>query len=394
MFIKYFFAAIITLSATVSAVSQRPPEDPIRPGGPPQKHDWVGDFDVNTDGRIDATELQSAIDISFAEFDRNGNGTIEPNETKRPRRDGQPGSPLGPPPGSRITPEAKRALPPFFFADRVGDGVSTSKVEFEAIVRGVFKEMDKDADGVISRDESRPPLLPGRGPGPTPGFRPSPPPNARFIAAELRFGDKLIAGQPFSAEVVIEDTKRLFDGAKVTKQRRGAIYRDGEGRTRREQPLETVGGFNIVGVDNKPLNLVFINDFVAKTQTSLDLSNKIARIDPLGNQAKPFEKRQPDDAKTESLGTRTIEGVKAEGTKTTFEIPIGQLGNDKPVAVATETWFSPELGVIVMSRHVDPVAGEHIFKLVNIRRVEPPADLFTVPAGFRVENAAPRKARM
>lgn len=404
MFIKYFLVTILIISAAASASAQRPPEGPMRPGGPPPRHDWVKDFDINKDGKIDSTEFQSAIDVSFAEFDKNGNGTIEQNEIRRARPDDEPmpprdqgirpeGPPMGPPPGPKMSPEGKRILPPFFFADRVGDGVSTNKSEFEQIVRGVFKEMDRNADGFISGEEATPPRRPGDAPGPPRGFGP-PPPNAQFIAAELRFGDKLIAGQPFSAEVVIEDTRRLFDGSTVTKQRRGAIYRDGEGRTRHEQPLETVGGFNIVGNDNRPLNLVFINDFVAKTRTFLDLNEKVARASRLGDKPPPFGKREPKDAKTESLGTKTIEGVKVEGTKTSFEIPVGQLGNDKPIAVVTESWFSPELGVIVMSRHVDPVAGEHVFKLVNIRRGEPSAELFKIPAGFRVENSELRKERM
>ena len=67
----------------------------------------------------------------------------------------------------------------------------------------------------------------------------APPPNAMFIAAELRFGDKLVKGQPFSAETVIEDTRRLYDGTTVTKTTKGAFYRDSAGKTRREQPLET-----------------------------------------------------------------------------------------------------------------------------------------------------------
>ena len=53
-----------------------------------------------------------------------------------------------------------------------------------------------------------------------------PPPNARFIGGEIRFGDKLVKGQPFSAETVVEDTRRLYDGSTVTKQNRGAVYRD------------------------------------------------------------------------------------------------------------------------------------------------------------------------
>ena len=99
-------------------------------------------------------------------------------------------------------PDGRRlSLPPFFFIDRAEAGTSTSRAEFERIARGVFAEMDKNSDGLISREESRPPRRPE---GPPEGNAP-PPPNGRFIAAELRFGDRLVKNQPFSAETVIEE---------------------------------------------------------------------------------------------------------------------------------------------------------------------------------------------
>ncbi len=116
------------------------------------------------------------------------------------------------------------------------------------------------------------------------------------------------------------------------------------------------------------------------------MTKKIARKNGLGLGSAPRDGDGPPDAKTELLGTRTIEGVSVEGTRITSEIPAGELGNDKPIQVVTENWFSPELQMIVMSRHTDPLAGEHVFKLANIKRSEPSASLFTVPPGFRVEG--------
>jgi hypothetical protein len=260
---------------------------------------------------------------------------------------------------------------------------SISKAEFERGSKEVFASMDEDHDGALSREEARP-----RHPdGDRPGGPPPPPPNAMFIGAELRFGDRLVKDQPFSADTVIEDTRRLFDGSTVTKRVQGAIYRDSAGRTRREQPLEMVAGFNVVGSNNESPRLVFINDFSANVQYFLDLGNKVARRHPIRQDRSPRpEGDGPRDAVTQSLGKKVIDGVEVEGTRITFEIPVGQMGNDKPLEVSTENWFSPELQMMVMSRHVDPVSGEHLFKLVNIRRAEPAADLFAVPAGFRIEN--------
>ncbi len=39
-----------------------------------------------------------------------------------------------------------------------------------------------------------------------------------------------------------------------------------------------------------------------------------------------------------------------------------------------------------MSKHIDPIAGEHLFKLTNIKRVEPSVDLFSIPIGFKIEE--------
>ncbi len=432
---KAFISIFITLFITTLCFAQRPQGGPpgggrqgggqpprdgqMRPGGDmqrdgrPPKGDWMKQVDTNKDGKFDAAELQTAIDTSFAEWDKDGNGTIEANELPRPpkndglqgRPNGQGGMRQGPPNGQggmqqgfpmgqqddrQQGPDGKKMLPPFFFMDKVERDSSTTKADFERIVRGVFAEMDKNSDGMLSGDESRPPKDEREGfghPG-MPGL-PPPPPNAKFIAAELRFGDKLVKGQPFSADTVLEDTRRLYDGTTVTKSNKGAFYRDGAGRTRREQPLEMVGGVSIAGTDGKPQMLVFINDFGTKTQYFLDMNNKVARRHGIGGPP-PGEAGTPPDAKTESLGKKTIEGVETEGTRVSFEIPAGQLGNDKPMLVVTENWFSPELQMIVYSRHIDPLAGEHVFKLVNIKRSEPSAELFVVPSGFRVEGGQGR----
>jgi len=391
-----FFVILLAVGSTFG----QPPGGQPRPGGGPPPRDgrgpggigpegrenrqdggWVLPHDTNNNGNLEVEEFIGALQRTFTELDRNSNGLIEPGEIVKP---------MGPPNGGERPLGNKRILPPFFFVDRVqGIEKSVSRSEFERIAREVFAEMDRNGDGTLIRDESRQmPHRPGDG-----GPRPPAPnqPNAKFVGAELRFGDKLVQGHPFSAETVIEDTKRLYDGTTVTKRRGGAIYRDGEGRTRREQPLEMVGVVNIVGSDNKPQILVFINDFAARPQIFIDLDNKIARKTFLPNIGPPFEPRLPGNARIENLGTKTIEGVSVEGTRETIEIPAGSLGNDKPMQVLHEKWFSKELQVLVMSRHIDPVAGEHIFKLVNIMRAEPDPQVFAVPTGFRIEAPGMKK---
>ena len=86
----------------------------------------------------------------------------------------------------------------------------------------------------------------------------------------------------------------------------------------------------------------------------------------------------------ETLGTQFMEGVAVEGTKTTLTIPAGQIGNDLPINVVSERWFSPDLKVLVMSRQSDPRFGETTYRLTNINRSEPSPQLFEIPADFTV----------
>ena len=89
---------------------------------------------------------------------------------------------------------------------------------------------------------------------------------------------------------------------------------------------------------------------------------------------------------TESLGTRTLEGVQAEGTRTVVTIAAGTIGNELPIAIVTERWFSPELETVIMRRHYDPRFGETLYRLENVDQSEPNPELFEVPADFTIKE--------
>ncbi len=92
------------------------------------------------------------------------------------------------------------------------------------------------------------------------------------------------------------------------------------------------------------------------------------------------------ELKTVSLGTRTIDGVSAEGTRHTRVIPAGQVGNDKPIEIVSERWFSPELQAVVMTKRTDPRMGDTTYKMINIRQGEPERALFEPPSDYTVKN--------
>jgi hypothetical protein len=90
-------------------------------------------------------------------------------------------------------------------------------------------------------------------------------------------------------------------------------------------------------------------------------------------------------ARKEDLGEQVIEGVTAKGTRTTTVIPAGAIGNEQPITVVSEEWFSPDLKVLVMTKHADPRSGETTYRLTGIMRGEPDPSLFDLPAGVTIK---------
>jgi hypothetical protein len=98
------------------------------------------------------------------------------------------------------------------------------------------------------------------------------------------------------------------------------------------------------------------------------------------------ERPRTAEDKAEPLGKQTIEGVEAEGTRTVVTIAAGEVGNDQPLQIVTERWYSPELQAVVMSRHSDPRFGETTYRLTSVVRGEPDRSLFEVPADYKVTD--------
>src|SRR6185436_740534 len=101
----------------------------------------------------------------------------------------------------------------------------------------------------------------------------------------------------------------------------------------------------------------------------------------------PMVKKLNEDTRTESLGSQMIEGVRADGTRTTITIPAGAIGNDLPILIVSERWFSPELQTVVMTKRSDPRMGETVYRLSSISRTEPSRSLFEAPSDYTVEDA-------
>ena len=103
------------------------------------------------------------------------------------------------------------------------------------------------------------------------------------------------------------------------------------------------------------------------------------------------------NVKNDTLGKRIIEGVESEGTRSTFTIPAGQIGNDRSLDTVSERWYSNELKTVVLTTRKDPRSGESNYKLTNLRRGEPSRQLFEVPSDYKLiteDNVGPEVIRM
>ena len=67
-------------------------------------------------------------------------------------------------------------------------------------------------------------------------------------------------------------------------------------------------------------------------------------------------------------------------------IPAGQIGNEQPLQVVTETWYSPELQTVVLRKRSDPRSGDTVTRYMNVSRTEPPRTMFEPPADFKISE--------
>lgn len=258
-----------------------------------------------------------------------------------------------------------------------------------------------------------------------------------------------VKGQPFSAQAINESIQILSDGNRITRKSTTMIYRDSEGRSRREQTISSVGPFAVAG---DPPVTIYISDPVAgvsytlnsrtktgtrytmpkieqgkagnvtgqnvtiartdaaqkaeiearqkveleaklrtasKEQTSVS-GNSVVVIDGVATTATYSGTMPKREQKEESLGTQTMEGVQVEGTRHTTIIPAGEIGNELPINVVTEKWYSQELRQVIYLKTTDPRYGETIYRLTNITRTDPDRSLFELPSDYIVSDVKSR----
>jgi hypothetical protein len=233
-----------------------------------------------------------------------------------------------------------------------------------------------------------------------------------------------VKGAPYRADQITESTQILGDGTRIHNEHRVTIYRDSQGRVRRETPDQisiwdpNSGVGYTLDTKNMTASKMQVHVSVSsgspgsvaysvRTQTGDGNSGAVAgggvvtRGEVLTNTTtngpettsgtaisplifRDFKFTAPSAVNKESLGTQVMEGVNAQGNRETSTIDAGAIGNDRPIQIVSERWYSPDLQMDVMTRHSDPRSGEEITRLANINRAEPDPSLFELPAGYQL----------
>jgi hypothetical protein len=232
---------------------------------------------------------------------------------------------------------------------------------------------------------------------------------AEYVARTRQLGP-VVAGMPYQVDAVTTVAQTLGDGTQISRRMAARAFRDSAGRVRQEQ---TVTGLAVLDPAADRQTIVTIHDVVANVTYTLDVDAKTARrssIDPRTFAAAPPPPPPPPPAapgvkprlggppapppapprpQAAALGTRMFQGIAIVGEVNRVTIPAGRIGNDRPIEIVDERWTSPDLALLVHARYSDPRTGEVDYQVLRLDRREPSAELFRVPAGFRVVDAPP-----
>ncbi len=218
--------------------------------------------------------------------------------------------------------------------------------------------------------------------GPDMGFPPGP--GERFVG-------QVVKGAPFSGIGVTTFSETLSNGNTITRASCVKIYRDADGRTRREETP------NSSACSATP-QLIVITDPVAGTESILNPANNTYRQFKLRTPPPNAGTNRPphppgSNAANVQTGpatppTITVPGTAlvANGTQTTITIPAGQIGNAQPIVITSTRYFSSDLQVVVSSTRMDPLRGNTSYNLTNVSTSAPDPSLFTIPAGYTLRQ--------
>jgi hypothetical protein len=97
--------------------------------------------------------------------------------------------------------------------------------------------------------------------------------------------------------------------------------------------------------------------------------------------------------KVEDLGRKDIEGLETFGFRETTTVNPRVFGNDQPMITIREFWYTPQLGINLVSLFDSPQSGKQQVRATKVRTAEPDPHQFTLPEGFSVDRSGIEKSK-
>ena len=188
-----------------------------------------------------------------------------------------------------------------------------------------------------------------------------------------------VSGAPFTAKVVVEWEQPLIGGGTVARTYYTMVARDAQGRVHRE-----IRGFVPTGANAEPpLRTITILDPVADTRTNCVEATMQCTVTAYQPRLSLVGAADiPGRATKESLGTQTMNGLMAVGTRVTETTQT----RSRVILSHTESWYSPRLQVDLLVVRTNPQMGQVTLTVQDLQQVKPDASWFTAPAGFQVNG--------
>jgi hypothetical protein len=217
-----------------------------------------------------------------------------------------------------------------------------------------------------------------------------------------------VVGAPFSAVRSQQGARNFVDGNRIDRGGSARLYRDSQGRTRveRDTPAQVLAA----NPRMEPVQITIV-DPVSGERYLLQPHAKTAMVFKIGRAEERRPKSEapaifimwggrmygpsaPGWSKQESLGEQSIDGMRAVGARRQYTLGVGEVGNEKPIVLNVEQWYSPDLGLLLKRSARASTGGELDVEVENVVRAEPDPALFTIPAGYtRIEVGQPSASR-
>jgi hypothetical protein len=199
-----------------------------------------------------------------------------------------------------------------------------------------------------------------------------------------------LPGMPFSATETIVWTRPLDGGGTVTSYLKANVFRDSQGRLYRERQHFSADQY---ADPRTTLYEFYIDDPTTRTRTTCTLRTHICQVTRYWPPRElPLQPPGPFDQgrrtlTREPLGNQTLNDLPVVGTRETVVVSPGTIGNDTPVTLSREFWYSEDLKTNLSVARKDPREGNQTITFTTLSRNEPDPRTFALPAGYTVTDA-------